>query len=309
MSPIWVTFSWPMLWPQLMAWHMIPSSTPYSSFISPKDFLLTSCMIFWREGCNTRWKRCFGFHWGKGYFTLDTLNKVIEEFKYGYTDSKDKPASISLSSSDHSIAQGGQSSHYPSEWPRFQCPFLHSYSCSDVVPVGDKHWQNYLELLTIVDYVFAPVVFVQCCGPPPWHDPSPSWAILPTLLRKSHKPQATLHHPHTWVDPEVSMPYTLVLCWNVVNICMYIMCIIHVRNIHVWLFYRVGPLNCHWYMHFEAKQSYFKWLAKNFWSFRNIAKTMASRHQRLMCYHLNSTGEGRGFFQQTVVTGKGEDYM
>jgi len=74
----------------------------------------------------------------KGYFTLDTLNKVIEEFKYGYTDSKDKPASISLSSSDHSIAQEGQSSHYLSEWPRFQCPFLHSYSCSDVVPCSSS---------------------------------------------------------------------------------------------------------------------------------------------------------------------------
>jgi len=28
----------------------------------------------------------------------------------------------------------------------------------EMIPVGDKHWQNYLDLLTIVDYVFAPVV-------------------------------------------------------------------------------------------------------------------------------------------------------
>jgi len=181
----------------------------------------------------------------KGYFTLDTLNKVIEEFKYGYTDSKDKPASISLSSSDHSIAQEGQSSHYLSEWPRFQCPFLHSYSCSDVVPCSSStrhdRWDDSSGRQALAKLprpahncwlCLCTSSFTQCCGPPPWHDPSPSRAILPTLLRKSHNPQATLHHPHTWVDPEVSMPYTLVLCWNV-NTCMYIMCIIHIGNIHV----------------------------------------------------------------------------
>ena len=26
------------------------------------------------------------------------------------------------------------------------------------VPEGDEHWQNYVDLLTIMDYVFAPVV-------------------------------------------------------------------------------------------------------------------------------------------------------
>ena len=59
-------------------------------------------------------------------------------------------------------------------------------------------------------------------------------------------------------------------------------------------------------MRFEAKHAYFKRLARNAFNFRNIAKTLAKRHQRLMCYHFNSVGEGHSFLDDRVSTGKGK---
>ena len=58
----------------------------------------------------------------------------------------------------------------------------------------------------------------------------------------------------------------------------------------------IGPLGRHWCMRYEAKHSYFNSLAKNAYNFKNIAKTLAKRHQHLMCYHLNSPGEGHGMW-------------
>ena len=58
-------------------------------------------------------------------------------------------------------------------------------------------------------------------------------------------------------------------------------------------------------MRYEAKHSYFKRLAKNAYNFKNISKTLAKRHQHLMCYYLNSPGEGHGFLDEVVGTGWG----
>ena len=59
-------------------------------------------------------------------------------------------------------------------------------------------------------------------------------------------------------------------------------------------------------MRYEAKHSYFKRLAKNAYNFKNIAKTLAKRHQHLMCYYLNSPGEGHGFLDEVTTTGRGQ---
>ena len=40
-------------------------------------------------------------------------------------------------------------------------------------------------------------------------------------------------------------------------------------------------------MRFEAKHRYFKQVAKVIGNFKNIAKTLAYRHQRRMCYILS----------------------
>ena len=57
------------------------------------------------------------------------------------------------------------------------------------------------------------------------------------------------------------------------------MCICHI--------FRFGPLSRLWCMRFEANNSYFKRLGQTIGNFKNIAKTLATRHQRLSCYHLS----------------------
>lgn len=69
---------------------------------------------------------------------------------------------------------------------------------------------------------------------------------------------------------------------------------------------RIGPLGQHWCMRYEAMHSYFKRLAKNAYNFRNMAKTLAKQQQHLMCYYLNSPGEGHGFLDEATSTGRGQ---
>ena len=52
------------------------------------------------------------------------------------------------------------------------------------------------------------------------------------------------------------------------------------------LYYRCGPISRYWCMRFEAKHNYFKSLAQRVKCYKNIAKTLSSRHQKLMCYYL-----------------------
>ena len=41
-------------------------------------------------------------------------------------------------------------------------------------------------------------------------------------------------------------------------------------------------------MRYEAKHSHFKHLARVIANFKNMAKTLAMRHQMYMCYHLSN---------------------
>lgn len=53
-------------------------------------------------------------------------------------------------------------------------------------------------------------------------------------------------------------------------------------------YYRCGPLVRFWCMRYEAKHNYFKSIAQRTKSFRNISKTLANHHQRLVCLYLNT---------------------
>ncbi len=46
-----------------------------------------------------------------------------------------------------------------------------------------------------------------------------------------------------------------------------------------------------WCMRCEAKHRYFKQIAKVIGNFKNIAKTVAQRHQRYMCYVLSNPSD------------------
>jgi len=60
---------------------------------------------------------------------------------------------------------------------------------------------------------------------------------------------------------------------------------------HLHCLSRCGPLVRSWCMRFEAKHKYFKKMAQTLNNFINIAKTLAYRHQRFMCYKMNCSVE------------------
>lgn len=49
---------------------------------------------------------------------------------------------------------------------------------------------------------------------------------------------------------------------------------------------RCGPLVHLWCMRYEAKHKYFKGIATVIGNYKNVEKTVASRHQRNMCYKM-----------------------
>ena len=57
-----------------------------------------------------------------------------------------------------------------------------------------------------------------------------------------------------------------------------------------------------WTMRFEGKHHYFKKMARALGNFKNIAKSMAYRHQRHMCF-LQSSPDG--YLQDSLDTGRG----
>ena len=56
-------------------------------------------------------------------------------------------------------------------------------------------------------------------------------------------------------------------------------------------------------MRFEAKNSYFKRVAQTIGNFKNVAKTVAIRHQRRSCYYL--ANDANLFYGDDTFTGKG----
>lgn len=69
---------------------------------------------------------------------------------------------------------------------------------------------------------------------------------------------------------------------------------------HLWFTSRLGPLTTSWCMRMEAKNSYFKRVAQQ-GNFKNIALSVARRHQKLMCALLQSDD----FFEKAMVKSKG----
>ena len=50
--------------------------------------------------------------------------------------------------------------------------------------------------------------------------------------------------------------------------------------------HRCGPLVRQWCMRYEAKHRYFKKIVQTLGNFINVPKTVATRHQRYMCYKM-----------------------
>ena len=121
----------------------------------------------------------------------------------------------------------------------------------DCVPEGDEHWQCFLLLLKIFDIVFSPVVPKGYC------------AVLKLLIAEHHSLFKSLHSS-SMITPKFHF-------------------LVHYPDQIVAL----GPMTRYWTMRHEAKLSLFK-KASHLGNFKNIAYTLASRHQRWMCYQLAS---------------------
>ena len=75
----------------------------------------------------------------------------------------------------------------------------------------------------------------------------------------------------------------------VVFVCVWVMLHIYLKRriMYVYNSVRWGPLVRMWCMRYEAKHSYFKRMAHVVHNFKNISKSVAKRHQRLMCYRMS----------------------
>ena len=65
---------------------------------------------------------------------------------------------------------------------------------------------------------------------------------------------------------------------------------------------RTGPLVSSWCMRMEAKHNYFKKVAQ-VGNFKNIAYSLAHRHQRLLCSYIQEDD----FFSTKAESGPGSD--
>ncbi|XP_052130801.1 uncharacterized protein LOC113210708 [Frankliniella occidentalis] len=87
----------------------------------------------------------------KGWFTLNGLNKLIQKFKYSSHDIKNKPVKV------RATKLGG---HAVQNWTLFRLfPFI--IGKDRILDASDSHWQLYLSLKEICEYVCAPSVTLQ----------------------------------------------------------------------------------------------------------------------------------------------------
>ena len=70
----------------------------------------------------------------------------------------------------------------------------------EMVPVDDEHWQNFLDLLVIIDYVFAPVISLDSAAF--LHDAICSHHEQ--FCRQIYHTKTALHDSHTGMNSKVS---------------------------------------------------------------------------------------------------------
>ena len=141
-------------------------------------------------------------------------------------------------------------------------PFL----IGDLIPEGELAWQVILDLKEIVELVVAPV-----------HTHETIAYLDVKVSEHRHRlleliPGVTLKSKHHYIEHYSH----LIRCF--------------------------GPLVGAWTIRFEAKRSFFKQVARHTNNFRNIALTLASKHQQLISYHLHSSSLSASNVEVTNVS-------
>ena len=207
----------------------------------------------------------------ESYFSLMQFNSRLLNVDLGHMESKDRPtviADTTLSSSSHKLKQEGEFMHiimYNTIIPSYHTaaqmwllgrilPIL----IGDLVPEDDEYWHLFLNLMDIVDILFAPKITQDNC------------AYIATLIQDHHDEFRRLY-PSESVIPKmhfmIHMPRTTIMLYSYSH------------------YHRYGPLVCHWTMRYEAKHSYFKKLAQSMGNYINLPYSLAMRHQLLECYN------------------------
>ncbi|XP_066535471.1 uncharacterized protein [Hoplias malabaricus] len=122
----------------------------------------------------------------------------------------------------------------------------------DLIPQGNQYWELLLLLLSCMEFIFSPSLTLEAS------------IFLGHLIQEHHSLFLELY-PDRHLKPK------------------------HHFMIHYpGAIRKLGPIVLFWAMRFEAKHGFFKRLSHVTCNFRNICKTMAYRHQMLLCYHLLS---------------------
>ncbi|XP_042150799.1 uncharacterized protein LOC121838551 [Ixodes scapularis] len=128
----------------------------------------------------------------------------------------------------------------------------------DLVREGDKHWQVYLIYCEIVDIILAEQIPTDCID---------YLQVQITEFLRLFTEQYPQKHLKTKLHYLLHYPEFI---------------------------YLFGPPRRYWAMRFEAKHSYFKGVASKVKNFKNIAQTLAHRHQLLQAYELGSNLTNQG---------------
>ena len=156
-----------------------------------------------------------------------------------------------------------------------------------LISEDDNHWTHFIQLLEIVDIVFAPTI-----------DSTPGYleVLIEENLEDFVKPysETVLPKMHYIIHiPRLLARYVRIyMCMN--NILYYVV------TCYNYIF--LAPLVRYWTMCFETKHQYFKSLASCIGNFINITYSLALRQQSYQCYILSISS---GFCSQYQKIGRG----
>ena len=134
----------------------------------------------------------------------------------------------------------------------------------DLVPNDDQRWECFLLLLEIVKHCTSRVT-------------SPKAAVIVAVLVDQHHQSFRKCYPGTNITPK--MHYMVHFLEQLLRFAiMYNAVIVYISTFYS----RTGPMVVSWCMRMEAKNSYFKKIAR----IGNFPYSVAKRHQRLLCAYL-----------------------
>jgi len=148
------------------------------------------------------------------------------------------------------LRSGDKKIHLSSSQAMLLCRLL-PLIIGDCIAENDLYWECYLVLLKIMDIITSPIISKGHCS------------ILKLHINEHHSMFKSLYGASS-ITPKF-----------------------HFFTHYPQQLLFLGPMVCCWTMRFESKLQFFK-RASHLGNFKNIALTVAQRHQRWLCYQLAS---------------------